>query len=208
MLLESVSMEYFKELLKNVEFILKKFPFKKNGTSFFILINGSWCKLGFQKSVTSSKSLTKFTINIGISLAKVNEHLGTSNNNPAKLVFQLGDRVNFFLPKNEPIWWELSSTHESLMSISQEIVNVINSTIIPLFEKYTKLNNVIDLCTNANNHRWFNGDFSKISLLILLLLESDPSKVQELKESLKIISQKENMEEEFNEFIEKHFTRT
>jgi hypothetical protein len=206
MLLEDANMEYFKDLLKSVEIVLKRFPLKKKSTSFFIVVNNSWCKIGFQKSVTSSKNLTKFTINIGISLAKINERLGISNDDPDKLVFQLGDRVNFFLPNKEPIWWELLATHESLNAVSNEIVSIINTTILPLFEKYTKVNNVIDLCMDANNHRWFNGDFRKISLLILLLLEDHPSRANEYKERLKIISKNENMEEEYEDFIKQHFT--
>ena len=134
---------------------------------FFININNHWCFIEVQRSVSSTKDYLKFTMNFGINIP-FEKSISKLNNvrKISKLKFQLNDRIGFFLPIAKDYWWLITDEY-SMKSVCDEILSIINDTIIPLFIKYTDQENILQLCKDDSSNRWFIDKYNKYRFIVL-----------------------------------------
>lgn len=176
-------MEKYKQLLIEVEVLLKKQGFTKKGSSFYILKDNNWGLIDFQKSRDNSIDSLKFTINIGISSTTLRSFFEENlKDKPSIIDCNWQKRVGFLLPINKDMWWQITND-TNLASLQNEINLIILSLVIPYIN--SKISD-INLETN-----WQNGisegltDYQRCRNLLILMKYNKRNNIDSVIENLK-----------------------
>ncbi len=188
----------FNNLIDKVQEYLSSRTTRKTKNTFYIRINNTWCRIDFQKSVSSDKEKVSFTINIGITVDAYNKYEEINETAPKKLIYPIGDRIGYFLPEKGDKWWTI--TLENDQAVTVEIIEIIDSTIIPYFEKYSQEDELIlylesKILTGKAN-------ISAFIILILLKIQNQISYKQNF-EMLEKFALSNKLEHVFEEFLSK-----
>jgi hypothetical protein len=129
-------MDIFKELIKVLTPILKSMGFCKKANSFYLEAGKNYGIVNFQKSRESTKDVVKFTINFGI-YSDVLGQLQYAYDNSAKP--EVGHchweaRVGSFMPGSPDYWWSVN-TSDSLSVISSNVMEAVQSIVVPEIHK-------------------------------------------------------------------------
>jgi hypothetical protein len=129
-------MDIFKELIKALTPILKSMGVSKKGNSFYLEAGKNYGVVNFQKSRESTKDVIKFTINFGI-YSDILGQLQYGYNSSAKPEVEQchwGARVGDFMPGSPDYWWN-ASTSDNLSGITSNVMNTVQSIIMPEINK-------------------------------------------------------------------------
>lgn len=199
-------MELFNQLIESIQKHLETtaYSFKKLRNEFLINVNNHCCRLDIEKSTSSTKEYIKFTMNIGIHIP-LDDAVQNLNNAQkiSKLWFQLGGRVGFFLTEENDYWW-LITDEQSMQDISNEILKIIDSTIIPLFVKYTNEENVLKLCLSENPNRMLDYKYGKYCFAVLFLRKLKSNSFNDVLKKLLAYSKELDFTEHTERFLKEH----
>lgn len=195
-------MNSFDILINDVKAHLHPYTHRKSNNNFYIKVNGSWCSIRFQKSWSSDRENIKFTINISISQREANKGKGLpKKTHPDKLVYYMGDRIGFFLPENKDYWWAIDGNNKT-GAISKEIISILDDVVIPFFERYTDINNLLAYLQNDKSIRWFNHPFNKLCFHILILKGLNKEVPAAMLQELKQTALNDGMEIQYDIFVD------
>ncbi len=176
-------MDKYKQLLTDVEVLLKKQNFTKKGDSFYILKDNNWGLINFQKSRDNLVDSLKFTINIGISSTTLRTFFEENMNvKPSIIDCNWQKRVGFLLPINKDIWWEINNDTD-LIKLHNEINSIILELVIPYIS-----DKISDLNLEKN---WQNGisegltDYQRCRNLLILMKCNKRNNLDTVIESLR-----------------------
>ncbi|MCB0841418.1 MAG: DUF4304 domain-containing protein [Bacteroidetes bacterium] len=130
-------MDIFKELINSLTPILKPMGFSKKGNSFYLEAIKNYGVVNFQKSKESTKDIVKFTINFGI-YSDVLGRLQYGYNSSAKPEVEQCHwraRVGSFMPGSPDYWWNVS-TSDNLFGIISNVIETVQSIIVPEINKH------------------------------------------------------------------------
>jgi len=146
-------MDSYKMVLTAAASILKERGYKKKGNLFYLLKENNYGMIGFQKSQSSTKDYTKFTINIGISSGALRQYvdLDDPTERPAIECCHWQSRIGGLMPSLRDFWWELhyderdeDVVYEVVKQLKEVVVLAIDSRISDedLIEQWRKTNYV------------------------------------------------------------------
>jgi hypothetical protein len=143
-------MKEYKHLLNAIGSFLKTLGFTKKGDTFYILSEGNWGLINFQKSKDSSKGTVRFTLNLGvqsITLAQVLEN--NSTDRPTIEDCHWKKRIGFLLPQKEDYWWVIEENSTSMENLVGEISDILTETVLSDLKSH--------ITDESLKQEWLNG---------------------------------------------------
>lgn len=118
--------------------------FERRGNIYRKFATESVGLIDFQKSSSSSCSLLKFTVNIGVVLERLSleDHFDPRRTKICDA--HVRRRLGYFFDEKTDIWWTLQSQNDS-EEICATIADVLVQRAIPAISKYMNVQEVIDL---------------------------------------------------------------
>jgi len=130
-------MEEYKHLLIAIGDLLKSEGLTKKADTFYLLSEGNKGLINFQKSRDSSKTIIKFTINLGIQSTFLAQKLkGEVSNKPAIEDCHWKKRIGFFLPQNQDYWWTIGDSNVSTEDLINEISTILKEIVLPYLNNH------------------------------------------------------------------------
>lgn len=129
-------MDIFKELIKELSPLLKQTGFNKKGNNFYLEAGKNYGVVNLQKSRESTKDIVRFTINFGIYSDALGRLQYDYNNSAKPEVEQCHweARVGSFMPGSPDYWWNVSIS-DNLSSITSNVMETVQSIIVPEINK-------------------------------------------------------------------------
>jgi len=163
----------FDLLVSTIGKVLKLHGFSKNGKTFYLLKHGNYGMINFQKSQNSTKDVTVFTINVGVTssvLKKIHYPYGLDKKpNIGECHWQ--QRIGFLMPIAMDYWWKIDNS-ESIDNLAVEIINILRDSALPEIEKR--------MSDESLMNEWLGGTYTGITeyqryvfLTTLLKLKKD-----------------------------------
>jgi hypothetical protein len=148
------ALEEFKEFLKLVAPLSKRYGFSRRGQNFYTRRDGNWGVINFQKSQSSTHAKVKFTVNLGIYsqiLAKF-YYKWKEGTPPTESACHWHKRVE---PGNRAKWWAIDES-TLLPSLLREFGDILPMAVSEI-ESYITDEALRDLllsgdCAGASNH--------------------------------------------------------
>lgn len=129
-------MKAFNELIALIRPELKAQGFTKSASTFYFRGADNWGLINFQKSTSSTSIEVKFTINMGIFSAALNNHyLYSSSAKPAMTSCHWQERIGHFLEPRHDKWWTVTE-HTDIESLKREILRLINEIAMPFINTH------------------------------------------------------------------------
>lgn len=128
----SIQQEYT-QMIKLIHSRISLMGFKRKGNTFIRKFENRYEMIQFQKSMSSTSVLIKFTLNIGILFLEDIEI-----KNPSYSMCQYYDRIGFLSDQKNDIWFALDSEND-INVLSKQILKIMNDVIIPHFYKMRQL---------------------------------------------------------------------
>lgn len=196
-------MDKYAEIVKGIAVVIKSYGFVRKGNTFYLSRSGNWAILNFQKSKTQTHGQISFTINIGILSSKVREFLANDTTPFPRL--DLDDchwkkRIGHMLPQKQDYWWNIGPD-TSLEKVREEIVNIINTIVLPEIN-----DNISDEALERN---WLSGnsegltDMEYFIFMSALLKMYNRDSLSNVIDRFKTFSRGKPYEEVANEHIDK-----
>jgi len=129
-------MDIFKELIKELSPLLKQTGFNKKGNNFYLEAGKNYGVVNLQKSRESTKDIVRFTINFGIysdALGRL-QYDYNSSAKPEVEQCHWEARVGSFMPGSPDYWWNVSIS-DNLSSITSNVMETVQSIIVPEINK-------------------------------------------------------------------------
>lgn len=195
-------MNEFKMIMDLITPYLQGKKFIRRGNSFYLQEYDNYCLLNFQKSVKSTKSVTEFTLNIGIRSKILSNFLGEELKDSK---FTISDchwtaRVGSLMGTNNDFWWHIEDG-DSIENAAIDIVQALKQFVIPAIE--------IRISDNGLLTEWLNGKYggtSELNLYIYLTILLKAANNSELSEYIeKLITYTNKRSVNFN--LLKHLER-
>ncbi|WP_442589900.1 DUF4304 domain-containing protein [Pedobacter sp. AW31-3R] len=146
-------MDLFKDVIKKLTPLLKQMGFNKKSNTFYIGSDRNYGIVNFQKSRDSTATMIKFTVNFGI-YSNVLGRLEYDYDDVAKPKVEQchwQTRIGSFMVGNPDHWW-IVDTSQSLSAIASNVIEIIQSGIIPEINKRLSDEGLIEC--------WMNGSFA------------------------------------------------
>jgi hypothetical protein len=124
-------MDFFDELILEVAGFLKQNGFTKKGTTF-LLKKDNIGVLNLQRSLSNTKEVCKFTINLGVYSPKLAKALPYDRETDAPDVWSChwNRRIGDFLDERHDFWWTADSNSDK-REIIQDVLDKIIDIAIP-----------------------------------------------------------------------------
>ena len=136
--------DFYRTLVVRVFERIVIYGFKKRGVLYYRDNSETRAAIQFQKSRRSTSELSLFTINISVIciplLDPEIDDLKKMGGNEGHMRWRLGD----FLDPPFDKWWELKTTTD-IAALADELASLIIDHVIPLLDKYSKMNSIIQL---------------------------------------------------------------
>lgn len=145
-------MDIFKELIKELSPLLKQTGFNKKGNNFYLEAGKNYGVVNFQKSRESTKDIVKFTINFGIysdALGRL-QYDYNSSAKPEVEQCHWEARVGSFMPGSPDYWWNVSIS-DNLSGITSNVMETVQSIIVPEINKRLSDEGLINSWMNDNH---------------------------------------------------------
>ncbi len=129
-------MEAYKSLLNLISVSLKPIGFSKKGNSFYLTKEGNLGIINFQKSIDSTKTLLKFTINVGICSGKLHSLLDTGIE--ASKIGILQCHLNYrigYLKSQKDEWFTLHDLTD-VLELSTLLSKILIDHAVPFINNY------------------------------------------------------------------------
>jgi hypothetical protein len=109
---------------------LKPLGFRRKGQVFTRQLGEVTHILSLQSSTSSTASLLKITVNLGVWVSSLAE----DGSKPALWSAHWCERLGFLMPQRIDYWWEISSDHDAEFA-TRQIVEAIQTYAVPQLEQ-------------------------------------------------------------------------
>lgn len=180
-------MEKYKQLITEIDNILKPFDFKKVNNAFYLNKENNWGIIDFQISKDSTAYEKIFTVNLGISSTIIREYFEDDiKKKPSIWDAHWYMRIGNLLPAKNDYWWKINSMTNIEILIT-EIKIILIEKAEPQLMSLISDNSLIE--------NWLNNNFvgttetAKYKYLLILLKRYNRAEltnfVNKLKETIK-----------------------
>lgn len=129
-------MEAYKLLLKDITSMLKEQDFKKVGSYYYYQQDNNIGILSVQKSLNSSSSKIKFTINVGVFCTSIYRFIHYEDKkNPTIDNCHWKTRIGLLMPENEDKWWIIENDSDTEL-LRKELFHMMNFYVIPAIKNH------------------------------------------------------------------------
>ena len=144
-------MSFFEDLISDISLVLKQNGFSKSGTTYF-LRNENIGVVNIQKSQSNTDTLIKFTINMGIYSTKLAHTLpyDRPTEKPDVSRCHWRARIGDFMPERTDFWWT-ADLNKSNEVIKNEVLNSLNSIVIPNIKERLNDKSLLQALRNDNS---------------------------------------------------------
>ena len=136
--------QMFEEILISTNHVLGPVGFKRRSSTFRLIDQGNCGIIDFQRSDKSSSEKLIFTVNICVVCGELLDGAPSQLDQVPITSAHLRHRVGKLLPGRPDKWWELSSP-TTMASVSQEVISLIETQVVPYIKKYLSTNELIEL---------------------------------------------------------------
>ncbi len=180
-------MEKYKQLITEIDNILKPFDFKKSNNTFYLNKENNWGIIDFQTSKDSTAFEKIFTINLGISSTTIREYLEDEvKKKPSTWDAHWHMRIGNLLPIKNDYWWKIN-TITNVEVLANEIKNILIEKAVPQLMSIISDDNLIE--SWLNNNYTGTTEAAKYKYLLILLKKNNRDElfdfVNELKQTIK-----------------------
>jgi hypothetical protein len=127
--------ETFKELLKATGERLKPLGFVKRANVFRLLLAGNCGLIEFQRSVSNSSEILKFTVNLGVVCGELLDRGPSGIQNSRMTDAHLSERIGFLLPQRNDKWWEMTGSTDRALLV-EEVVRLLVEEGVPYVRRH------------------------------------------------------------------------
>jgi hypothetical protein len=160
-------MEKYKQLITEIDKVLKPIGFIKKDTTFYLIKDDNWGMIDFQASKESSASEKLFTINIGVSSTVLRDYSEDElKKKPSIWDAHWSMRIGSLLPDKNDYWWKINLT-TNIKSLFIEIKSILVEKAIPQLLKVITDNDLIE--NWLNNNYTGTSEAAKYKYLLILL---------------------------------------
>jgi hypothetical protein len=119
--------EVYAEILNECSKPLRHCGFTRKGVNFRKVVDGNVQVVNFQKSSSSSRDEVKFTMNLGIVVGRLNDHLDAEGATVGAA--HLAERIGMLLDGSDKWWFINSATARDALTV--EVVDATERVAIP-----------------------------------------------------------------------------
>lgn len=129
---------------------LKTHGFTKKGDTFYILSEGNWGLINFQKSKDSSKGTVRFALNLGVQSITLAQVLENNSSDRATIEdCHWKKRIGFLLPQKQDYWWVIEENSTSMENLVGEISDILTETVLSDLKSH--------ITDESLKQEWLNG---------------------------------------------------
>lgn len=128
----ATSPERFQIMLASISPFMKQAGFRKRRQLYTLLQHDNVAAIEFQRSSSSTKLSTRFTINLGIWSSRIATAEGRPRDPKAVglLDCQFRERIGFLLDPKQDTWWDITPETD-IDALSSEMLNILGRLAVP-----------------------------------------------------------------------------
>ena len=88
--------------------------YQRSGQGFYLGVSGNWGVINFQRSTSSTRDAVRFTINLGVSSARLTRYLSPAQEGRKPSIWDRHwrERIGWLLPARQDVWRTVDGTTE------------------------------------------------------------------------------------------------